>query len=371
MNLDDIFDEALALGGGKPAVSAPVPQGDALSSELPDSLSAHNSNLETQNSNGGNPAVSAPDPQGDALSSELPDSLSAHNSNLETQNSKGNGPVEPGNRYAGKFKSPEELERAYLEIEKLSGRQANELGELRGKVNGGLPPAQNPAASFSAAAGQNNGSVVDTLFGDYDNEKLSAALLAKPIEVLRAIEQGLLERTSQSFDYKNEVDRAARQFFGDNPDLVYMIDDFKDYANRYGNVEDALAMVRGKKAGNLDSLLDDDVFVKNNLNRGGLKRLFESDEVIGFLPDSVKAKIIEGHVGKLAESAPGVPPLAAGSGAAPARPARDYDSVDDILEETVRQLTINNYVNLLINNWLKVARFTRVVNHPVLGVVSF
>jgi len=40
-------------------------------------------------------------------------------------------PAEPERVYAGKYKSPEELERAYEEMQSLQGRQSSELGELR------------------------------------------------------------------------------------------------------------------------------------------------------------------------------------------------------------------------------------------------
>jgi hypothetical protein len=45
------------------------------------------------------------------------------------------GPSPPEERlYAGKYRTVEEMERAYLEEDSLRGRQTNELGELRGQV---------------------------------------------------------------------------------------------------------------------------------------------------------------------------------------------------------------------------------------------
>ena len=43
-------------------------------------------------------------------------------------------PLQEERLYAGKYRSPEEMERAYLEQQSLQGRQSTEVGELRGQV---------------------------------------------------------------------------------------------------------------------------------------------------------------------------------------------------------------------------------------------
>lgn len=88
--------------------------------------------------------------------------------------------------YAGKYRSPEELERAYAEMQQVLGAQGSELGELRQMVEQG----------FQQVTHQFNQPRVDSGFDDLlDTNPAAAAEIA-----LRAQNSAALERVRESWN---------------------------------------------------------------------------------------------------------------------------------------------------------------------------
>jgi len=116
-----------------------------------------------------------------------------------------------------KFKTPEERDRAYVELEKLTYSQTQRLADLESKLD-------QMAQVQPQAAPADNRSFTDLYPGqpqlDKQETELASRLLTRPSEVLRQHAEMVRRETMREVQGELHAARAIDRFQIDNPDLV-------------------------------------------------------------------------------------------------------------------------------------------------------
>lgn len=118
-----------------------------------------------------------------------------------------------------KFKSPEELGKAYTELEKLTYSQTQRMADLETKL------AQFEQMQQQAATPrEDNRSFTDLYPGQQQLDKreteLASRLLTKPSEVLRQHAEWVRSESRKEFQQELQAQRAIDRFQIENPDLA-------------------------------------------------------------------------------------------------------------------------------------------------------
>ena len=144
-------------------------------------------------------------------------------------------PAEP-KVFAGKYKSPEELEMAYLNAEKALGKQGGELGELRGRAKYleeqlGKQPA--PAKEEKAPVDYN--SMIKSLGKQYEDgdktfEEVLLEATSMTAQQVQAMTQGQMVAMEQQFNERltntlaeRDAMAEADKFHKENPDYDQVV----------------------------------------------------------------------------------------------------------------------------------------------------
>jgi hypothetical protein len=115
-----------------------------------------------------------------------------------------------------KFKSSEERDRAYVELEKLTYSQTQRMADLETKLS--------QMESQQQQAPQDNRSFTDLYPGqpqlDKRETELASRLLTKPSEVLRQHAEWVRSESRKEFQQELQAQRAIDRFQIENPDLA-------------------------------------------------------------------------------------------------------------------------------------------------------
>lgn len=157
--------------------------------------------------------------------------------------------------YAGKFKSPEAMEAAYLEQESLKGRLTSELGELRQAFQQPQPQQQqydpaaisalieeNPDVATELAFTSGNQPVLEAAFQSWMQEDETAAKLwatTKRLDAMQAQNEQTQAQTTQSAQAREYAD-AFQTFAQEHPDVEQYADAMQDVARQYSVVAEML-----------------------------------------------------------------------------------------------------------------------------------
>ena len=287
-----------------------------------------NNDINTDNSadKSGNPDNIKADPQTAAV--DNPDNSA---DNTQPQNN------EPANTQTtplilGKFKSVDELINAYTNLESYSGRQASQISELNQKLSANVP------ANGNSPVPSQNTKITQDFFQNVTDEQLQDYMVSNPKEFFNYLINDVVLRARNEVSRDNSVNDYVQKFFSDNPDMAGYIDEFKSLTEEIGNPEYALNIIRGKKAGNLTSLLSDERFIQDNLNNGNLDSLLSDDKIASRLSNNVKQKIIDEYVKGLEASKSNVNLMNNSSGAISKLPPKSYGNMYEMHDDAVEFL---------------------------------
>lgn len=225
----------------------------------------------------------------------------------------------------GKFKNQADLERAYLELQNLVGRQSNELGEIRRMLS--HPP--------DAAPVSDNGG----LFADIPKEKLMESFSADPHKFLQGMIEiagaEALEKAKESIRTETQRERYLEEFFSENSDFSELREAFIEMSEQVKDPKIALNAVRGMKLGTLENLFSDTSYLEKHIDSPGMKAILSDVSVADRLSDKVKQKIISDYLKKVQESKSKVTLISNDAGNLPKTPPKKYQSFNDITEDAV------------------------------------
>jgi hypothetical protein len=228
----------------------------------------------------------------------------------------------------GKFKTVEDLEKAYQESQSLLGKQGSELGEYRkmlqnNQLNMGITNIPNQS---------------EDVFEQMDDEDLVNSFLTNPKGFLKGFLELSKGEIVQSTKAERERDEYIQKFFNDNSDINYLKNDFMELFEKTKDPELSLLAVRGKSTGNLDSLLKNESFVSKNFSNDNLKKLFENENILNSiasnLPEKIKNDIIQEYVKTLKETkAPEM--LGKNNGSTAKLPPKQYSNFGEAFDDNV------------------------------------
>ncbi len=234
----------------------------------------------------------------------------------------------------GKFKSYDDLLKAYNELERHSGNQASQINELRKQVGGGSPNNTPVPERITQ----------EDMFGNVTDEQLSELIISHPKEFISQMMNVLKSDVQNTVSKESTVNKYLDEFFSGNSDISEYSEEFKNLCSELNNPQYALEVIRGRKAGNLDELMANEEYVKKNLNGGKLDSFLNDESIYEKLGDNVKQKIIDDYVKNVKASKSNVSPLNSDVGYASKVPPKTYADFNEMRDDSV------NFLRELENN---------------------
>jgi hypothetical protein len=120
-----------------------------------------------------------------------------------------------------KFKSAEDRDRAYLELEKQNSEQARRLADIEAKLDAYATMAPQTPQQDQWQPQRSFTDMYPSQKSDNEREaELAAKLLTRPSEVLRDIERRTREEVMREVRQHNANEAAVARFRAEHPDLV-------------------------------------------------------------------------------------------------------------------------------------------------------
>lgn len=229
----------------------------------------------------------------------------------------------------GKFKTYDDLLKAYNELEKYSGSQASQISELRKQVAGGNGQGQETVPERTTQG---------DMFGNVTNEQLSEFMIGHPKEFVEQIVNQLRNDVASMTERENTVNKYVDDFFSENSDIADYKDEFRELCNELNNPRYALEVIRGRKAGNLDELMANEDYVKRNLEGGKLNGFLNDESIYEKLGDNVKQKIIDDYVKSVKQSKSNASPISGETGYASKVPPKKYSDFTEMSDDAIEYL---------------------------------
>ena len=231
---------------------------------------------------------------------------------------------------AGKFKSYDDLIKAYSELERHLGTQTSTINELRKQVESKTSQPDN-----TTTVPDNNRITQEDMFGNVTDEQLQQFMLERPREFISLLTNQINNNTMNVVNRQNSVNKYVDEFFSENSDLASFTDEFKALSQELGNPQYALEIIRGRQAGNLDNLMNNTDYVQRNIKDGKFSSFLNDENISSQIGEKVKQKIINDYIESVKKSKSEVSPLNSNTGYASKVPPKTYENFNDMRDDSI------------------------------------
>lgn len=167
--------------------------------------------------------------------------------------------------YAGKFKSPEDLEKSYSELERMKGEQGNELGNLRKEKEvllGQLEQMQ-AKAKQDAPADADKAADIQAQLADISKQVEEGELsigegMMRSAQIAAQMAQENTVKSVQQMQQQQTVDASKQTFADQNPDFFELQQSggLEEIKNSLPGFHDDVSAYYAKKAADSQSALE-------------------------------------------------------------------------------------------------------------------